>query len=303
MEEQEFATMQLRAAVESTIGRALKTPKDFDALSESVFEKTHERISASTLRRFWGYQHDAAAAPRVSTLDILSRFVGYDSWDDFCKKTSEEKAPSHVLPSSEEAEVVGKTPTPKRKKRIVIAAAFAVAAIIFILYLFSSPSGDRRVISPSHHILHMGDRFTSYDDYLKLFGVKSDEYRSYWVAHPEHPYIMLWGPVYKHHVYHNEGDSATLCPTITTYWLPENYPTDTASMATFERINKQRYIDFVEHRQILLTFMQNLVDSNFVFLGAYRLSTTLSDSTHAVFRRVMEDVDIDNLEILYNYRF
>ena len=84
---QENAMTQLRQAIERKIGHTLKTPKDFDQLEEIIFQKVHEPVSASTLRRFWGYQHDAAVAPRISTLDILSRFVGYDSWDDFLSKT------------------------------------------------------------------------------------------------------------------------------------------------------------------------------------------------------------------------
>lgn len=42
----------------------------------------HETISISTLKRLWGYV-DGASKTRNSTLNLLSRFIGYQDWDDF----------------------------------------------------------------------------------------------------------------------------------------------------------------------------------------------------------------------------
>lgn len=37
------------------VGRKMVVPRDFAWLSEKVEERTQQRVSASTLRRFWGY--------------------------------------------------------------------------------------------------------------------------------------------------------------------------------------------------------------------------------------------------------
>ena len=80
--------VHLRQNVESYVGRKLKTPKDFRFLSETIFHRTHLMVSSTTLKRIWGYLDEHIRA-RVSTLDILSVFVGYANWSDFCTNHSE----------------------------------------------------------------------------------------------------------------------------------------------------------------------------------------------------------------------
>lgn len=63
----------------------MKTPRDFDRLSEMVFGRTRERVSTSTLKRLWGYV-DNGVRPRAFTLDVLARFAGYESYDAFVKR-------------------------------------------------------------------------------------------------------------------------------------------------------------------------------------------------------------------------
>ncbi len=56
--------------------------KDFEELSEKIFEKTNVQLSAVTLKRIWGkLKYDSA--PTVNTLNTLAQFVGYESWRDF----------------------------------------------------------------------------------------------------------------------------------------------------------------------------------------------------------------------------
>lgn len=89
---QEQALARLRELIEGVVERKMKTPKDFEFLSECIFEKFHEKISPTTLKRIWGYLSESTT-PRTSTLDILSKFVGYDSWKDFCEEKPLEEAP------------------------------------------------------------------------------------------------------------------------------------------------------------------------------------------------------------------
>ena len=53
--QQEQALERLREEIESLVGRKMKTPKDFDFLAEQIFEKIHETVSPTTLKRIWGY--------------------------------------------------------------------------------------------------------------------------------------------------------------------------------------------------------------------------------------------------------
>lgn len=72
----------LRKNVEEALGRQLQTPKDFDLLSERIFARVGEMVSCNTLRRIWG-KMDEGREPRISTLSILARFIGYADFNAF----------------------------------------------------------------------------------------------------------------------------------------------------------------------------------------------------------------------------
>ena len=76
---------ELKKQMELQLKRKMKTPSDFIFLSGVIWERTHENISPTTLKRLWGYI-DGADTTRSSTLDILSRALGYQDWDDFLAK-------------------------------------------------------------------------------------------------------------------------------------------------------------------------------------------------------------------------
>ena len=61
--------------------------KDFEALSEVIFEKTKKRLSVTTLKRIWG-RAELIANPSLATLDILSEFVGKKNWREYSNDTS-----------------------------------------------------------------------------------------------------------------------------------------------------------------------------------------------------------------------
>lgn len=75
---------ELKKQVEKRLNRKMKTPSDFIFLSGVIWERTHETMSPTTLKRLWGYI-DGADETRSSTLDILSRTLGFSDWDDFLK--------------------------------------------------------------------------------------------------------------------------------------------------------------------------------------------------------------------------
>ena len=68
--------------VERKYGREVHTSTDFESLSVVIEREINEYISSATLKRLWGYV-SLKPAPRVATLDLLSRFVGYSSFSAF----------------------------------------------------------------------------------------------------------------------------------------------------------------------------------------------------------------------------
>ncbi|MCR5131878.1 MAG: hypothetical protein K6C10_10530, partial [Prevotella sp.] len=289
-EQQEQALAKLRELIEGVIERKMKTPKDFEFLSECIFEKYHEKISPTTLKRLWGYLSESTT-PRKSTLDILSMFVGYDNWKDFCKKNpiEEEKRKEERGENRDE-----KT----QKKRLSPAILYTIIALLLIgaisgvAYHIVSKSPDKS----STYTLKIGDSFSSPHEYLKLFGIHAKE-KLWGQILPHHPNISVWGPDYHNKEWHNEGDKSKMMPTITEYWKPEG--ADSARIV-------ERNIDQFNHcsrlNEIRITFMKNLIDTNYVFLGVYRLSFDLSDSTKVIWERVANECDLNNLDYLEELR-
>lgn len=85
-------TKRLLTELETAIGRKMRTPRDFALLHELIFQRLHENVSPSTLKRLWGYF--PAVEPRESTLTILARFLGYRDWEAYCS------GEDHAMPSS-----------------------------------------------------------------------------------------------------------------------------------------------------------------------------------------------------------
>lgn len=71
----------LRERVELDSQRAMNSPRDFEWLSGKLGEMG-EGVSVTTLKRCWGYV-EADVTPRLHTLDVLARFVGYGNYAHF----------------------------------------------------------------------------------------------------------------------------------------------------------------------------------------------------------------------------
>ena len=79
--------LALRMDVEQEVKRLIRTPYDFEFLAGVVWERLHENISPTTLKRLWGYI-DGADVTRRSTLCLLSRFLGYADWESYLASLS-----------------------------------------------------------------------------------------------------------------------------------------------------------------------------------------------------------------------
>ena len=77
--------IELLASAESKYGRRLATTNDFEKFSQLLFSQSNQQLSASTLKRLWGYVN-YPHTPRPHTLDTLAQFVGYKNFGAFCEE-------------------------------------------------------------------------------------------------------------------------------------------------------------------------------------------------------------------------
>lgn len=89
----------LTASIEEAIGYKITGPKNFTRLMNFILERTGEYVSATTLKRIWGYL-DEPLKTRYNTLSILVRAIGYIDYNDFLQRNH--NAPCETkIPSSE----------------------------------------------------------------------------------------------------------------------------------------------------------------------------------------------------------
>ena len=80
----ENALGKLTECVKQKFRHSLESPSDFDYLAIRVKDVTKEDISATTLKRIFGYI-PSTSQPRRSSLGILARYLGYTGWSDFAE--------------------------------------------------------------------------------------------------------------------------------------------------------------------------------------------------------------------------
>ena len=80
---------ELLLLVEKKYGKPLRTTTDFEEFSLYLKRSLLPAPSTSTLKRLWGYVNDLHK-PRIQTLDLLSKFIGFNGFTRFCEylKTS-----------------------------------------------------------------------------------------------------------------------------------------------------------------------------------------------------------------------
>lgn len=75
---------ELLRQVEEKFGHRLSTTTDYELLSFVIERETGALVSASTLKRLWGYV-SYSSTPRMATMDALSRYVGHRDFKAFRK--------------------------------------------------------------------------------------------------------------------------------------------------------------------------------------------------------------------------
>jgi len=80
---------ELKSLVEQKFEKILSTTTDFEEFSYYLEKEVGTRVSASTLKRLYGYVSDEHK-PRMVTLDALAKYIGHKNYMAFCQwlKTS-----------------------------------------------------------------------------------------------------------------------------------------------------------------------------------------------------------------------
>ena len=82
---------ELLRLVEEKFARRLSTTTDYELLSMVIEREIGSVVSSSTLKRLWGYVN-YSSFPRITTLDTLSRYVGYPDFKALCEWLKENGA-------------------------------------------------------------------------------------------------------------------------------------------------------------------------------------------------------------------
>ena len=288
---QDTAIALLREKVETQLGRKLITPKDFEYLVDQIFEKTHDSISVSTLKRVWGYV-PANGVTRESTFDVLARFAGYESFSQF--KQSEESTKEESLPCGGR---FGGGFSGRFGGGSLWKVGGGLLLIALLLLILFKPFGRS-----DRPILKCGQTFASYEDFLSQFNITATDCQ-YFQPVPECSVSYVWAPQYNHPVYHNGGNADNLMPTITEYLSLK--PLDDSPESRKLQLEERRnwYLTAIRNNQVRAVFMKNLPgDTCFTFTGIYRVSYEFSDTTKVVWVRVSSECDLNRLKDLDRLR-
>lgn len=77
----------IRHVVEDRYGQSINSPTDFAGLCDQLAFALGESLSISTVKRVWGYVSGYSSV-RLSTLNVLARYVGCRDWREFCDTLS-----------------------------------------------------------------------------------------------------------------------------------------------------------------------------------------------------------------------
>lgn len=138
MTTQEQYVARLKEFVEAKFGRNITSLEDCDALSEAVGEATNIKLDSRAFMPI--FVHDSrAVAPRPVTLSTLARYLGYNSWSEFCTS-------SNVLPA-EDTDVI---PVVRRWGVIILTALAIVVVAGAIIFLIRAVDGDKSKVDNRH---------------------------------------------------------------------------------------------------------------------------------------------------------
>lgn len=100
--------------------------KDFENLSQRIFEETSVSLSMSTLRRVWG-KVTSTHLPSGTTLDTLAKFAGFADWRSFLKQQAPANNVSEV---SSSVPILTAKPLKYRKAVLLLVLLFLIISLV-----------------------------------------------------------------------------------------------------------------------------------------------------------------------------
>lgn len=116
--------------------------RDFEQLSDLIFEKTGTRLSLSTLKRIWSGQF--SNAPQPATLNALAQFAGFSSWNDF---RLSETAGKTINTNQAHPEKMEKGIRNNQNRFRILLVFLVLAGAVFLISLLI-PNGQRDSANP-----------------------------------------------------------------------------------------------------------------------------------------------------------
>jgi len=124
--------------------------RDYEYLSELIYDKTKISISISTLKRIW--INNQMRIPHVSTLNALATFLDYENWNEFKTKLKNEIKPA----------IINSNSSINKKKVLLKPYIISFLLLIIVSFLFYSLTNSNRKRIISKHLINKTDLvFTS----------------------------------------------------------------------------------------------------------------------------------------------
>ncbi|MDE6460208.1 MAG: hypothetical protein K2K52_05165 [Paramuribaculum sp.] len=70
-------------------GLGMSQSSDFEVLSQAICDSTGEKLGVNTLKRLFGFK-TGRVAPRLSTMNIIARYLGYTDYESLIKDLGED---------------------------------------------------------------------------------------------------------------------------------------------------------------------------------------------------------------------
>ena len=98
----------IKDKIHTKYGQTVRYPKDCNALAEHISSACKTKISASTLKRLYGFVKGSSQEPRLYTLDLISEYLGYKGWEHLLQSLANTSLPKNKEVQKLKPEQVGK---------------------------------------------------------------------------------------------------------------------------------------------------------------------------------------------------
>lgn len=313
----------LKEKVENKLGRSLNGLEDYELLHDNINDATGDQVSSTMLMRLWDDSAEGGK-PRLSTLNAVAHYVGFASWDDFVAHGEEGEQPAPLCRRR------------RHRRRLMNAAIGILSAVVIALCCYAIYRLNRQVDDLSQENAQLQQRlqklkggqllvagrnvYAKPQDYLRFFPLEDvpgslsvqdvnvihrifklkQEQDNWWYKKLKGmDQIIVWSPTYHHPIWHNDGDSTRLMPTIDEYIDRSQASNETEKSVLNQASNPKLNLPV---RQLRITFMQGLSPQGFTFLGVYAQDAEKTTDEHAIWVRVASEVDLSNLKELQALR-